>query len=110
MERILKTADFRKAYKEGVSARAGAFVLHRRPNGLGYTRLGISVGAKKVRLAVRRNRIKRVLREVYRKNRPIIKDGFDMVVSIRRDPGKVVSFKDTENAFLKMARESGVSA
>jgi ribonuclease P protein component len=41
------------------------------PNSLGYPRLGLVVGKKAVPGAVERNRVKRVLREVFRLNKPL---------------------------------------
>jgi ribonuclease P protein component len=48
-------------------------------NRLAFTRLGLSVG-KRVGGAVRRNKIKRILREAFRKNRDRLPAGIDLVV------------------------------
>jgi ribonuclease P protein component len=44
------------------------FLVIMKPNNLGKTRLGLTVG-KKVGSAVRRNRIKRLLREFFRRSK-----------------------------------------
>jgi ribonuclease P protein component len=108
-ERILKTGDFRKAYKEGAFTKAGPFVLHWRRNDLAHARLGLSVSAGRVKLAVRRNRIKRFFRESYRRNKRYIKKGFDMVISAKKEPPAKISYREIEAAFLKLMKNSGLS-
>lgn len=65
----------------------GPITLHLRPNGLGEHRLGLSIG-RRFGNAVRRNRFKRHMREVFRLNRsslPTAKAGgaYDIVVTSR---------------------------
>ena len=52
------------------------------PNELGVTRLGISA-TRKLGDAVRRNRAKRLVREMFRRNKPA--PGYDIVVIPRRE-------------------------
>ena len=52
------------------------------PNGLGYSRLGLIVGRKHGR-AIRRNRIKRLLREAFRLSRPELPEGLDIICTPR---------------------------
>ena len=59
-----------------------AFALFGRPNGLDHSRLGLTV-TRKVGSAVRRNRVKRVLRQIYRTNRGRLQAPLDIVVNVR---------------------------
>lgn len=54
-----------------------------RLNDLDTARLGIAVSKKNVRKAVQRNRIKRIIRETFRKNRESL-GAIDIVVLARR--------------------------
>ena len=55
------------------------------PNSLAYSRLGLIVAGKVVRRAVGRNRVKRLLREVFRARQQDLA-GLDLVVRLRRPP------------------------
>ncbi len=56
-----------------------------RPNGLGQARIGIVTSKKVAPRAVDRNRIKRMVREVFRGCRRSL-DGLDVVVRLKRCP------------------------
>lgn len=80
---------FLKAYrkgKSGVNKYTAVYVLknyRKNPDGsLCHTKLGIAVNSK-LGKAVKRNRVKRIIREAYRENLPLIKDGLIIVVAAR---------------------------
>jgi ribonuclease P protein component len=60
----------------------GPLTTYSRPNGLPHQRFGMSVG-RKVGSAVRRNRIRRLLRESYRLLQYDLPAGYDWVVVVR---------------------------
>jgi len=70
---LRKTAEYNAVYRHGKRVRGEHFTIIFMPNGRDYCRLGISVhGVKK---AVRRNRIKRIIREYFRLNREALRRG-----------------------------------
>ena len=74
--------SFRRMYSKGKSAATATLVLYLRRNGAGENRLGLTVGTK-VGKAVRRNRIRRRLREIYRLHEHELKQGYDVVIVAR---------------------------
>ena len=97
---LKKNADFQHVYKRGRSIANPLFVIVYFKNRFGYTRVGFSV-SKKFGNAVERNRIKRQLREIYRQNTFMIKDGFDIIFVVRKN-AKQASFSDMQKAVIKL--------
>ena len=67
-ERLLKKADFDAVFETRQSVGNRRMVLHWRENTLGFPRLGLVVG-RKFGGAVQRNRFKRRVRELFRRNK-----------------------------------------
>jgi ribonuclease P protein component len=74
--------EFEQVYKQGKRRSGPGFSLIFSPNKLGFSRLGISVH-RQIRGAVKRNRIKRIIRESFRLNREIYPQGADIVFAVR---------------------------
>lgn len=77
-EHIRLQRDFDRLFREGKPLHFSEFVARALPNGLERSRLGLSVG-RRVGNAVRRNRIKRLLREAWRLNRDLLGTPCDVV-------------------------------
>ncbi len=98
--RLLRRAEFRRVYDEGQRRSASLCTVFCRPNGLPHSRLGITTP---VRLgnAVRRNRLRRRVREVFRLNLANLPIGWDLLVNPREAVGKV-SFVKLEKELLRL--------
>lgn len=81
--RLTKSVDFRRVHAEGHCWSNRMLVLCKRPNGLPASRFGFSV-SRRIGEAVRRNRVKRMLREVVRLHTDLISPGWDVVLIARR--------------------------
>ena len=78
-QRLQLPEDFKAVYAVKSAVRLPSVVVCYRPNGLEYSRLGVSV-SKKYGNAVRRNRIKRVFRASFRKCQHELPAGYDIVL------------------------------
>ena len=85
--RLRSNQDFQRVYRKGRSWAHPLLVLHVLPQASGQ-RVGISV-SKKVGKAVRRNLVRRRIREAVRAQAPAWKQGFDAVVVARSEAANV---------------------
>ena len=81
-QRLLKSADFNAVYAQRRRVTDACFAVSFAPNELGFARLGLAIGAKAVGNAVARNRVKRAVRESFRRSAAQL-TGLDLVVGAR---------------------------
>ena len=84
-DRLLKPPEFVRVRRRGGRFFTANFTVYVLPNGLGRTRLGVTVSSR-VGGAVKRNRIKRLVREFFRrfKGRIPPENSVDIVISARK--------------------------
>ena len=80
--RLLRRVEYDAVYREGRKRTSREFTAFLRPNGLNLSRFGWSI-KKALGSAVRRNRIRRRLREIVRLHRQEIAPGWDIVIHPR---------------------------
>lgn len=85
--RLLSRTEFEKVSSSGRRFRSDYLQLIVHENGLDEAKVGITVPERSVRSAVRRNRLKRVLRERLRAVSVLISPGYDFVLIVMLDPG-----------------------
>lgn len=76
--RIKTKSTFDAVFSEGGKGVTRALVMYVRPNPYNRNRLGLVVG-KKVGNAVRRNRVRRLIKEAFRLETPSLEQGYDLV-------------------------------
>ena len=81
-ERVRRHADYQRIYKQGVRVHGRYLTLFLLSNELNVSRLGVAA-TRKIGNAVVRNRAKRLIREVFRRNK--LAPGFDVVVVPKRE-------------------------
>jgi len=80
---LTKTWEYDRVYRQGKRLRGNHFTLILAAGDRSVTRLGISVHG--VKQAVRRNRIKRIVREFFRLHGALLPSAVDMVFAVRKD-------------------------
>ncbi len=82
-QRLLRSVDYARIFENSYAReRNSCWVVLGKPNQTVRARLGLAVGKKSVRSAVERNRIKRVVRESFRRQGKRL-SGWDIVVVAR---------------------------
>jgi ribonuclease P protein component len=81
--RIRKKRDYFTVYQQGIRNDSRHFIVITRRNQSGFSRLGITV-SKKVGDAVKRNRVKRLLREFFRLHKTQFSPSQDIVIIAKK--------------------------
>jgi len=102
-EHLRRPADFQAVYDRRRSAADGTLVVYARENGLAHSRVGLSV-SKKFGSAVRRNRIRRLLREAYRLTKEDLPGGYDLVLIPR--PLDDYDLDDIRQSLAKLTKQA----
>jgi ribonuclease P protein component len=84
LERITNHSRYRTIYQQGVWRSSQHFTAITCSNAQGARRLGITV-TKKMGNAVKRNRVKRLIREFFRLNKALFPAEHDVVVMAKRN-------------------------
>ncbi|NNK08339.1 MAG: ribonuclease P protein component [Myxococcales bacterium] len=103
--RLKKRYEFKRTQLSGRRIHTPHFLIVVLPNAVQNTRLGITV-TKKVGTAVQRNRIKRVVREVFRRNRQLFPASHDLVFIAKRGATEIdysSLLEEIERASRKLA-------
>lgn len=83
--------------------------MTRHRNEVGRHRLGVTIGKSKVSLASRRNKIRRLIREVFRINKSKLKNGpYDIVIALSKSPPDKVSYSVVDNNLQIMFKKAGL--
>jgi ribonuclease P protein component len=83
-ERLLLKKDFLKIRKKGIKLLTGSFIVFALSNDCGFNRIAIAVSAR-VGNSVKRNRIKRLLREFFRLNKKAFPNSTDIFISVKKE-------------------------
>lgn len=102
-EHLRDPKDFQRAFARRLSASDALLIVYAEFNDQDFSRLGISIGKKRVKTAVGRNRLKRLIREAFRLNKHRLPKGIDWVVVPR---GPQSTFEVINVAFPHLALAS----
>ena len=91
---LRKNSEFLRVYGRGKSRANPMLIMYVHENGMDYNRIGISVN-KKVGKSVVRNRVKRLIKEAYRKYADTVRKGYDLIVVARKDTANT-EYRDIE--------------
>lgn len=87
VERIRRKKDFIELYRKGCRLRGRYFHLVFQPNGLEYSRMAVVV-SRKIGKATVRNRLKRLFRELFRRNKNLLPGPLDLIFIAQKDAGQ----------------------
>ncbi len=100
-ERLGQPAQFKNVYLERKIKKGEVVWIYKKVNGLVYARLGLSVSNKTCPTLVVRNRVKRLIRTVFRLNKARFETGQDFVIVFKKSPERI-KYSVLEKEILKL--------
>ncbi len=102
--RITARISFVNAFRQGGKSRGDGLLIYALPNGLARNRIGVSIG-RKYGKAVVRNRVRRLLKEVFRHRNQDLPKGYDLVCVPLKDVA-FPSYRELLPLFGNVARSA----
>jgi ribonuclease P protein component len=91
--RLRRPEQFQRLRREGIVKYAGPLRVTGLPNDLGHSRVGLAI-SRRLGNAVRRNRVKRMIREAFRLTRHRFPAACDLIVSAKaHDPAGLEDYQ-----------------
>ncbi len=87
-ERLRKHSEFVNVTRNGQKIHTTHFIVFLTESPEGKTRLGVTV-SRRVGKAVKRNRVKRLLREFFRLHKHLLPQGYDVVIIAKPQAGNL---------------------
>jgi ribonuclease P protein component len=103
VERLRCPQAFQRVFEHGEKLVGSFFILYVLPTSGSYSRLGMAV-SKRIGKAVVRNRIKRYLREMFRRHKASLLSSCDLVCVARREAAGVPLALYTQQFLLLLQR------
>ena len=98
---LKKNYEFQRVLKKGTRYTGKLLTVCVLKNNKKSNYLGVAVGKKVTKSSVKRNRIKRLIRESYRLNENCISSYIDIVITWKTScPFELANFKDIENDLI----------
>jgi ribonuclease P protein component len=107
--RLRRPGDYSRVFANPRKSADALFTVLARPRPVGGARLGLAISKKNLRRAVDRSRIKRLVRESFRRHRSGL-GGLDVVVLARRgvsEHSNTEIFASLDRHWRRLARTSG---
>ncbi|WP_438971252.1 ribonuclease P protein component [Methylophaga sp.] len=90
--KMTRPGDFSRVFRQGKRLGGGGLTVLTVENSVGHPRLGLAIAKKHIKLANKRNRLKRIIRESFRQNQSAF-SSIDIVVLSRPGVGQRDSAK-----------------
>ncbi|WP_199610146.1 ribonuclease P protein component [Flocculibacter collagenilyticus] len=106
--RLLTPSQFSRIFNEPAKAASPFFTVLAKPNQLSHPRIGITVAKKRVKKAVNRNTVKRIVRESFRLNQHNLPP-IDIVIMAKSGIDQQTNaelFKQLEKLWRKIAQRT----
>ena len=107
---ILKRShEFQKVLKKGTSYNGSLLKVYTIKNGKGFNCIGFAVGKKVTKSSVKRNRIRRLMKETYRINENKLNNGFNIVIVWKTNCSfELANFHDIQNDLLHCFKKANI--
>jgi len=105
-ERLKHASEYVALFAKGRCFSSTHLRVHYRPNDRGFSRLGLVV-SRRVGKAVSRNRVKRILREIFRKNKSFLRVPMDIVLVPRGKPRTHREYSEVFGSFMEKLERGG---